>query len=89
MIGKIVSALECNISRLIDPKRISGHEKDKRDILIYVLWQTGLYRNYEIAKIFDLSYSSISKQVNNIKLKLKKELQIRKIYKKVNSLFKT
>ncbi len=89
MIGKIVSALECNISSLINPNRISGQEKDKRDILIYVLWKTGLYRNYEIAKIFDLSYSSISKQVSNIKLKLKKESQIRKIYKKVNSLFKT
>ncbi len=28
MIGKVVSALECNISSLINPKRISGQDKD-------------------------------------------------------------
>jgi hypothetical protein len=51
---KATSALECNISSLINPKRISGLDKDKRDILILLLWNTGFYRNYEIAKIFKL-----------------------------------
>ncbi len=88
-IRKAASALECNISSLINPKRISGLDKDKRDILIYLLWNTGLYRNYEIAKIFNISYSSVSKQVSNIKLKLRKESHLKKIFKKANSLFKT
>ncbi|MGR3293989.1 MAG: hypothetical protein ACUZ9M_08270 [Candidatus Scalindua sp.] len=88
-IRKAASALECNASSLINPKRISGLDKDKRDILIYLLWNTGLYRNYEIAKIFNISYSSVSKQVNNIKLKLRKESHLKKIFKKANSLFKT
>lgn len=89
IIRKAASVMECNISDLINPKRISGLEKEKRDILIYVLWNTGLYRNYEIAKIFNLSYSSVSKQVSNIKRKLRKESQIKRMYKKINSLFKT
>lgn len=85
-IRKAASALECDISDLINPKRISGLDKDKRDILILVLWNTGLYRNYEIAEIFKISYSSISKQVSNIKLKLRKKPQIKKMFKKAYSL---
>ena len=88
MIRDVASALECKISCLINPKRISGLDKDKRDILIYLLWNTGLYRNFEIAKVFNLSYSSVSKQVSNIKLKLSKKSEIKKMYKKANSLFK-
>jgi len=34
-----------------------------RNILILLLWNTCLYRDYEIAKIFNMSYSSFSKQV--------------------------
>ena len=83
-----VSVLECDISSLINPKRLKGPDKYKRDILILLLWNTGLYRNYEIAKIFNISYSSVSKQVSNIKLNLKKNPQISKIFEKVNSLFK-
>ncbi|MDR4510069.1 MAG: transposase [Candidatus Brocadiaceae bacterium] len=89
VLERTASAMGCNISALINPKRIrSGLEKDKRDILIYVLWNTGLYRNNEIAKIFNLSYSSVSKQVHNIKLKLSKEPHIKRIFKRANSLFK-
>lgn len=87
-IGKTASALECNISNLISPKRISGLDKVKRDILMLLLWNTGLYRNYEIAKIFNISYSSVSKQVSNIRLSLSKDSQIKKIFEKANSLFK-
>jgi hypothetical protein len=58
-------------------------------MLILLLWNTGLYRNYEIAKIFNISYSSASKQVSNIKLNLRKDSQIRKVFEKANSLFKT
>ncbi|WP_347273038.1 transposase [Candidatus Kuenenia sp.] len=88
VLGRAAAAMECDISALINPRRINGQEKDKRDILIYLLWNTGLYRNNEIAKIFNLSYSSVSKQVSNIKLKLGKESHIKKIFSKANSLFK-
>jgi DNA-binding CsgD family transcriptional regulator len=88
-IRKAASVLECNISSLINSKRITGLDKNKRDMLILLLWNTGLYRNYEIAKIFNISYSSASKQVSNIKLNLRKDSQIRKVFEKANSLFKT
>ena len=81
--GRVASAMECNIRALINPRRISGLDKDKRDIMIYLLWNTGLYRNNEIAKIFNLGYSSVSKQVSNIKLRLSKEPQIKKYSEKL------
>lgn len=85
---KAASALELDISGITNSLRISGPDKDKRDILIYVLWSTGLYKNYEIGKIFNLSYSSVSKQVTNMKLRLNKEVQMNKMLIKTNSLFK-
>ncbi|ODS34383.1 MAG: hypothetical protein SCARUB_00514 [Candidatus Scalindua rubra] len=88
VLERTASAMNCNINTLINPKRISGLDKDKRDILIYLLWRTGLYRNNEIAKMFKLGYSSVSKQVSNIKLKLSKESKTRKLLRKANSLFK-
>ncbi len=53
---KAASALECDIKSLINPKRINSLDKDKRGVLILILWNTGLYMNYEIAKIFNISY---------------------------------
>ena len=32
-LGRAASAMECNIGALINPKRLSGLDKDKRDIL--------------------------------------------------------
>ncbi len=60
-VRKAAPALECDINSLINAKRVSGLDKDKRDLLILILWKTGLYRNYEIAKILNISYSSVSK----------------------------
>lgn len=33
-------------------------------MLIYLLWETGLYRNQEIGDLFGLTYSSISRRAN-------------------------
>ena len=44
------SVLECDISSLINPKRLKDPDKDKRDILILLLWNTGLYWNYEMCQ---------------------------------------
>jgi hypothetical protein len=77
-----------NLKGSINIKRLSGDEKTKRDLLINVLWETGLYKNEEIGKVFGVSYSSISKSVSAIREQIKADKKIRVEYEKLNSQFK-
>ncbi len=45
-------------------KKIGPREKDKRDLLVYLLWETGRLSNREIGNYFGLTYSAISRRVN-------------------------
>ena len=47
-------------------KKIGADEKDKRDLLIYLLWETGRLSNKEMGAIFGLTYSAISRCVKSI-----------------------
>ncbi len=40
-VRKAASALECDINNLINAKRVSGLDKNKRDVLILILLKTG------------------------------------------------
>ena len=43
--------------------RVAAADKDKRDMLVYLLWETGKYTNIRIGSLFGLTYSSISRRV--------------------------
>ncbi|MGB9698048.1 MAG: transposase [Thermodesulfobacteriota bacterium] len=68
--------------------RIKDSEKEARDLLIFWLWETGFYKNYEIGELFDLGYSSISKRATIAKLALEKNEELRKKYYMLKSLIK-
>jgi hypothetical protein len=50
--------LGCTFKEL---SRVSGPQKEKRDLIVYFSWQTGLLTNEKIGAIFDLTYSSVRK----------------------------
>ncbi len=87
-LNKAASILKCDIGVIINSGRVSGKNKDKRDVLIYLLWNTGLYNNKEIGELFGLGYSSISRQIAIMKSRLSKDKAIQEMLTKVNSLFK-
>ena len=45
---------------------VTPHFSDKtsRDFLIYLVWQTGRFKNGEIGKQFGLTYSSMTRRVD-------------------------
>jgi len=61
---------------------------DKRDILLYVLWETGKYSNNQIGGLFGLTFSSVSRRVNHVKSKLNKNEFMKDALKRIESIIK-
>lgn len=68
--------------------RVREDEKEGRDILLYLLWESGIYTNKEIGAMFGLSYSAVSRRVGLLRPRLLKDRQLKKKYNKANALIK-
>ena len=80
--------LKFEIKDFIQAGRLSGTVKDKRDLLLYFIWQAGHLRNEQIGELFGVSYSAVSHIVKSFKAKLKKDHKLRTKFSQLNSLFK-
>ena len=80
--------LQCDPEGFKQVRRITGSQKTNRDLLIYLLWQTGMLTNSEIGERFGLTYSSITRRVAVIRKRLEGEEEIRNRYKDVKSQIK-
>ncbi|MFH2092803.1 MAG: transposase [Pseudomonadota bacterium] len=69
-------------------KKIAHDEKEKRDMLIYLLWKTGHLSNQEIGNLFGLTYSSVSKVVSIFGSRVRSEKRVRIQFERLNSQFK-
>jgi hypothetical protein len=85
---KAADSLGYNIEQFKKLSRVSGKEKEKRDILIYLLWQTGLIPNKKIADIFRLTPSSVSHSVKAQKIRLQNSPDLKAKFDQLNSLFR-
>jgi REP element-mobilizing transposase RayT len=81
-------ALKCDVQRFVQAGRVSGPEKDKRDLMIYLLWKTGSFSNDQIGRLFGVSYSAISHAVRSLKAKLRDNPQLLKTFNEIYSQFK-
>ena len=79
---------ECDVKHFVNAKRLSGAEKEIRDMLLYGIWKTGQLNNEQIGNLFGISYSGVSHAVKSIKLKLSKSRQLKTKFDRLNSLFK-
>jgi chromosomal replication initiation ATPase DnaA len=52
-------------------------QKEKRDLIVYLIWQTGLLTNEKIGVVFDLTYSSVSHSVRAVKARMAKDHKLR------------
>ncbi|MCP4629292.1 MAG: hypothetical protein GY850_38175 [bacterium] len=80
--------LSCDVEHFAQARRLSGAEKDIRDVLLYGIWATGQIKNEQIGKLFGLSYSGVSHAVKSVKSKLAKDRQLQAKFDQLNSLFK-
>ncbi|MBI5602556.1 MAG: hypothetical protein HY879_04300, partial [Deltaproteobacteria bacterium] len=69
-------------------KRIGSGEKDKRDLLVYWLWQTGRLSNDAIGAYFGLTYSAISRCAKVIRDRIAVDREMRGQYEKLKSQIK-
>ncbi len=78
----------CDLPRLIEARRVSGIEKEKRDALIYWVWKAGRFTNGQIGKLFGLTYSAVSHSILEMKRKLSSDKELRTLFERINSQFK-
>ena len=87
-LSKAERILKCDVERFVQAGRLSGAEKDIRDLLLYCIWTTGYLNNEQIGELFGLSYSGVSHAVKSLKSKLAKDYELQTKLDRLNSLFK-
>jgi REP element-mobilizing transposase RayT len=80
--------LNCNLEQLRKSKRISKADKADRDLVIYLLWQSGQLTNQKIGEKFGLTYSAVSRRVSVFKDVIKKNQAMKNKFKQVKSQIK-
>ncbi len=80
---KAARILGCNLTNFKSSLRISEQDKDNRDLLIYLLWETGLFKNQETGDLLGLTYSSISRRAAIIRERIGKDNRIKKQFKRL------
>ena len=68
--------------------RIRGEIKEDRDLVLYALWEMGVFRNDEIGQVFGFFYSAVSHLERNVKEQIKKDHRVVSKVKRVNPHFK-
>jgi len=68
--------------------RVYGKEKEKRDLWVFLLWESGAYTNREIGDMFGISYTAVSHIVKNAKNRMKNDQGFQKDYVLLNSQIK-
>jgi len=85
LLEKASRILGCNLTNFKKSLRISEHDKYNRDLLIYLLWETGLYKNREIGDLFGLTYSSVSRRAAIVRNRIARDNKFKKQFKQLKS----
>ena len=85
LLKKAARTLGCSLTNFKNSLRISAQDKDNRDLLIYLLWETGLFKNQEIGNLFGLTYSSISRRAAIIRKRIARDNKFKKQLKELKS----
>lgn len=80
--------LGCDLEAFKKATRIGKLDKTSRDLLVYLLWETGAFTNKEIGQHLGLTYSSVSYCVKRAKVMMKDNAEFQTGYKRLYSLFK-
>jgi len=59
-----------------------------RDLMLYLLWQSGLYTNRQIGELFGLSYSSVSRRAAIARKRIQENVALQKQVQYLNNLIK-
>ena len=85
-ITKLVQALNCRVDHFRESLRISKADKMNRDLMLYLLWHSGLYTNRQIGELFGLSYSSVSRRAAIARKSIREDVTLQKKVQQLNDL---
>ena len=88
VLEKASKLLTIDLDFIRDSRRIPKTIKDNRDILVYLVWQTCLLTNEETGQLFGMTYSAVSRILNSMRNRLKKEPDLLKKYNRIYAQFK-
>ncbi|MDA3896320.1 MAG: hypothetical protein PF482_09250 [Desulfobacteraceae bacterium] len=88
IIKKAVAILDCDPDEFIASGRVYGMKKTNRDLLMYLIWEYGVYINEEIGNLFHVTYSSVSRNVSLIRERFLKDKALKQYYNKIKSQIK-
>ena len=80
--------LSIDVEELKNTRRVGKSAKIKRDMLIYLLWQSGLFSNNEIGSRLGLTISSISRRVGIFRELLNCDRRLKANFEKFKSIIK-
>ena len=55
-------------------------------MLIYLLWDTGLYSNHEIGEQFGITYSAVSRRITITRTRMEDNLKFKRKFETLKSL---
>ena len=85
--AKTACALSCDLQEFIFSRRIKVPDRENRDLLLYILYDTGQYTNKEIGELFELTYSAVSRRVQFMQTRLNTDRKLKKRFEKVEKLW--
>ena len=90
LVEKAAAVLDCDIDYFRESGRITGEALDKRDVLLYLLWETGKYSNQEVGEVMGLTYSSVSRRAHHIKtlIRSRQSSNAKKMYNRLKTKIK-
>ena len=88
MLERAAGILQCKVKCFHQAARISKSDKEKRDLLIYILWEMCLFSNQEIGFLFGLTYSSVSRRVSITMSRICTDEEFKKRLERIKSLIK-
>jgi putative transposase len=85
---KLAKAIDCRIDHFRESLRISKADKMNRDLMLYLLWHSGLYTNQQIGELFGLSYSSVSRRAALTRKRIREDVNLKKKVQQLSDLIK-
>ncbi len=80
--------LKCDVEDFRRSFKIGKEEKDKRDLLLYILWELGIYSGREIGEVLGLGYSSVSRRAHIVRERIQKDKVFKETFKNIKSKIK-
>jgi hypothetical protein len=84
-LSRTANELGCDVEAFRISARISARDVETRDLLIYLIWQSGGWTNQAIGGRFGLTYSAVSRRVSIFKNKLREDQALLQKFEKIRS----